>query len=295
MKNLYQTWTIGGSGYAVLQDKQIVENRRFNSDSVIEDDEIVEDKPVIDTTGKANGVYAVTAKGELIAYNDAAVDATCLGVALITDNQRIMIEKNGEANTTSIKTAYTADGASNTEYYKFYWGMYGSDNTSITNYTQTGGGGTSSYGYLPQANGSYASSSDNLSGDYITWTSGALSDFNGKANTAALLAASDTDSYTTYANMATWCRIFNQTATENQGYTDWYIPACGQLSLMYLNMTAINSALTKIGGQTISSDIYWSSSEYSSDPGWSVSFDNGRVSYTIKNYSTLVRFVRDLQ
>ena len=37
MKNLYQTWAIGGSGYAVLQDKQIVENRRFNKDSVIEE------------------------------------------------------------------------------------------------------------------------------------------------------------------------------------------------------------------------------------------------------------------
>ena len=33
-KSLYQNWTIGGSGYAVLQDKQIVENRRFNNDSV---------------------------------------------------------------------------------------------------------------------------------------------------------------------------------------------------------------------------------------------------------------------
>ena len=31
MKNLYQTWVTGGSGYAVLQDKQIVENRRFNN------------------------------------------------------------------------------------------------------------------------------------------------------------------------------------------------------------------------------------------------------------------------
>lgn len=36
MNNLYQTWTIGGSGYAVLQDKQVVENRRFNNDSVTE-------------------------------------------------------------------------------------------------------------------------------------------------------------------------------------------------------------------------------------------------------------------
>lgn len=31
MNNLYQTWVTGGSGYAVLQDKQIVENRRFNN------------------------------------------------------------------------------------------------------------------------------------------------------------------------------------------------------------------------------------------------------------------------
>lgn len=27
MKNLYQTWAIGGSGYAVIQDQQIVEAR----------------------------------------------------------------------------------------------------------------------------------------------------------------------------------------------------------------------------------------------------------------------------
>lgn len=42
MKNLYQNWTIGGPGYAVLQDKQIVENRRFNNDSVIEEPSICE-------------------------------------------------------------------------------------------------------------------------------------------------------------------------------------------------------------------------------------------------------------
>ena len=255
-------------------------------------------KPVvgsIDLTTASNGVYAVAQNGKGVTIADA--DESCIAVALIVNDapipQRLWIEKNGEANTTSIKAAYTEDGASNTSYTYFYWGMYGSDNTSITNYTQTGGGGTSKSGYLPQANGSYASSSNNLSGDYTTWTSGALSDFNGKANTAALLAASDTDSYTTYANMATWCRIFNQTAAENQGYTDWYIPACGQLSLMYLNMTAINAALTKIGGQTISSGSYWSSSEYSSYDGWRVGFGGGYVVCFNKSYNSRVRFVRD--
>ena len=243
-----------------------------------------------------NGVYAVAADGSPVTYADA--DESCIAVALIVNDaptpQKLMIEKNGEANTTSIKAAYTEDGASNTYYTYFHWGMYGSDNTSITNYTQTGGGGTEYYGYLPKADGTYQST-PNLSGDYTTWTSGALSDFNGKANTAALLAASDTDSYTTYANMATWCRIFNQTATENQGYTDWYIPACGQLSLMYLNKTAINNALTKIGGQTIASDTYWSSSEYDSDNGWRVLFDKGFVLYNVKSSNCRVRFVRDIK
>ena len=256
-------------------------------------------KPVvgtIDLKTAANGVYAVAQNGLGVDINKA--NESCIAVALIVNDapvpQRFWIEKNGESNTTSIKAAYTADGASNTEYQKFYWGMYGSDNTSITNYTQTGGGGTESLGYLPKANGSYTSSSNRLSGDYTTWTSGALSDFNGKANTAALLAALDTDSYTTYANMATWCRIFNQTATENQGYTDWYIPACGQLSLMYMNMTAINNALTKIGGQTIASNYYWSSSEFSSNIGWLVYFNDGCVNNCIKKDGCRVRFVRDI-
>ena len=237
-----------------------------------------------------NEVYAVAADGSPVEVANA--DESCIAVALVVGEHKFWIEKNETKNTTSIKAAYTADGASNTSYTYFYWGMYGSDNTSITNYTQTGGGGTSSYGYLPKADGTYQST-PNLSGDYTTWTSGALSDFNGKENTAALLAASDTDSYTTYANMATWCKTFNQTATENQGYTDWYIPACGQLALMWLNMAEINTALTAIGGTTISSNLYWSSSEYSSYTGWYVNFYNGGVNYDGKRNSYRVRFVRD--
>jgi len=243
--------------------------------------------PAINSAGKANGVYAVTATGELIAYNDAAVDATCLGVALITDNQRIMIEKMGEANTTSIKAAYDADGATNTGYTYFYWGMYGSDNSGITNYTKADG--TNSSGYL---GGTFT---PQISTDFTTWTSGALSDFNGKANTAAIQSASDTDSYTTYANMGTYCTKFNATAAENQGFTDWYIPAYGQLALIYLNKTAINEALTAIGGTTFSVNNYWSSSEFNSIGGWFVYFDNGYVSNNFK-YCNLyrVRFVRDI-
>lgn len=241
-----------------------------------------------------NGVYAIKSDGSLCTVEEA--DSTCIAVALVQGEHKFMIEKNGEANTTSIQAAYTADGASNTGYTYFYWGMNGSDNANITNYTQVGGNSSSwSWGYLPQASGSYASTSNNLSSDITTWTSGtALGDFNGKANTAAIQAASDTDTYTTYANMGTYCTKFNQTPSENQGYTDWYIPACGQLSLMFLNMTDINAALTKIGGTTLASRYYWSSSEYSSNGGWYVGFSLGYVYGYGKDGNSRVRFIRDL-
>lgn len=247
---------------------------------------------LIDAATAPNGIYAVAPNGKLAIPDEIKTEA--VAVALITDKQRIMIEKNETKNTASIKAAYTADGATNTGYTYFYWGMDGSDNTSITNYTQTGGGGTSPFGYLPKADDTYKST-PNLSGNYTTWTSGALSDFNGKANTAALLAVSDTDNYTTYPNMDTWCRIFNQTAAENQGFSDWYIPSLGQLAQIYLNMTAINNALTMIGGQTIASSYYWSSSEYSSNNGWYVNFNIGVVSNFNKVNSGRVRFVRDIE
>ena len=78
--------------------------------------------PTVNSAGKANGVYAVTAEGELIAYNDAAVDATCLGVALITDNQRIMIEKTESYDATNTT---------------FYWGknLYQKNVSGITETT----------------------------------------------------------------------------------------------------------------------------------------------------------------
>ena len=243
-----------------------------------------------------NGIYAVAADGTPIEVANATSE--CIAVALIVNDapvpQRLMIEKNSETNTTSIKAAYEADGATNTDYTRVYWGMYKADIESITNYTETGGGGTSDLGYLPRADGSYADSSNKLSSDYTTWTSGALSDFNGKVNTAAIIDTEDTDSYTDYANMGTYCIKFNETTSENQGYSDWYIPACGQLALLYLNRTDINEALEAIGGTTLEANVYWSSSEYSSISGWDITFELGGVHSFYKYYNRWVRFVRDL-
>lgn len=242
-----QTWTIGGSGYAVLQNEQIVYNRMFNNDSVIEDDEIVEnDKPIIDITGKANGVYAVTAEGELIAYDDAAVDATCLGVALITDNQKVMIAK-----------VDATDGTNNT----FYWGKNLQDK-DVAGITET------------------------------TNSLVAKTDFNGKVNTAAIIAAYDQHSVD--MDSRDMCKVLSS-YTEG-GFTDWYIPTLGQLYEMYKKKSDINTALANIGDTALESDCYWSSSEGGVNRAWYVNFNNGYVYGDLNKYRDLqVRFVRDLQ
>ena len=247
----------------------------------------VEDIPVVATAG----VYAVSSSGALIDVANA--DESCIAVALVVGEHKFWIEKNETKNTETYKAAYNEFGATNTGYTYLYWGGYGTDQTGIPTYNKADA--SNSYGYLPQANGSY-SSTPNLSGDYTTWTSGALSDFNGKANSDVIktITTNGTSSSKSYAPMGILLNKFNDANNEeNGGYTDWYIPACGQLSLMFLNMTAINTALTAIGGQTIASDTYWSSSEYSSNYGWRVYFYTGFVGNGIKSNDRRVRFVRD--
>ena len=207
--------------------------------------------PTVNSAGKANGVYAVTATGELIAYNDAAVDATCLGVALITNNQKIMIEKMGEANT---------EWNNNTE---FYWGknLHGKNVAGITETTDQ---------------------------------AVAKADFSGKEHTNAIIAAYTEHSVAMDArDMCSVLQTFND-GENNGGYSDWYIPAAGQLYEIYTNKTNINAALTAMSSTAFSDNGYWSSSEYSSSYGWDVLFNNGVVDNYDKNYNLRVRFVRDI-
>jgi len=233
----------------------------------------------IDLKTAPNGVYAVNADGKGMLIDDA--DETCIGVALIVNDaptpQKLMIEKN-EANNTA--------WGGNTD---FYWDQSYSD-LSLENFTDVGGGATGGTGYLMKPDGTFGGTSQ-ISYDHNNWTSGAISDFNGKNNTTVIVAASDDT-----RDMGSVLKTFNADEQQNQGYNDWYIPACGQLALMYLNMTAINNALTKIGGQTIPYYTYWSSSEYSSNSGWSVGFNTGRVEqrYGNKSSNYRVRFVRDI-
>lgn len=207
-------------------------------------------------------VYAVSATNALIDYSTA--DNTAKGVAIVAGEHKFMIAKSD-----------ATDGTNTT----LYWTKSYSD-LSLTNYDNADG--TNSYGYLG------GSSTPQLSQDFTTWTAGALSDFNGKTNTEVIAASS--------SNAKDMCKVLEtfNAGSDNQGHTDWYVPACGQLALMYLAKTDINAALAKIGGTALESYRYWSSSEYVSDSAWYVDFGNGTVGSRNKRDSHRVRFVRDI-
>lgn len=218
------------------------------------------DVPYVTEDAVPNGVYAVDTNGNLIDYNSA--DATATGVALVAGEHKFMIAKSD-----------ATDGTNTT----LYW-TKGKSDLSLTNYSNADG--TNSYGYLG------GTSTPRLNKDFTTWKAGALSDFNGKANTAVIAAAS--------SDARDMCTVLN-TFNASDSHNDWYVPACGQLALMYLNMTEINAALAKIGGTALAAEGYWSSSEVSSDYAWCMYFDFGRVDdYGDKDINYLVRFVRDI-
>ena len=241
--------TLGELAQAILDNEDVVELLETSVTNKLDKSEAEqlyatnEDITVTEIVNVSNGVYAVTATGDLIDYNTA--DESCIGVALITDNQRIMIAK---ANAT--------DGTNTT----LYWGknLQGKDVAGITN---------------------------------ISDQSVAKTDFNGKANTAAIIAA-----YTEHGvdmDSRDMCKVL-ASYTEG-GFTDWYVPSAGQLYEMYTKMSDINAALTKIGGTALESDRYWASSEHGAVSAWDVTFNYGGVLGNGKGYgSGRVRFVRDI-
>ena len=220
----------------------------------------------------ANGVYAVAADGSPVEVANATTE--CIAVALIVNDaptpQRLMI------------TMFDADNGESS----YYDAQYYLDRLIDCGLSKESTvDGTNTNGWFD------GTGTPRISKDYTTWTSGALSDFNGKVNTIAIV-----DLSSKVKEMGKVLETYNSGTNNqsNRGYTDWYIPACGQLSLMYLNKTAINNALTKIGGQTIASFSYWSSSEYDSYSARNLDFSFGTLTYSQKNYGSRVRFVRDI-
>ncbi len=101
-------------------------------------------------------------------------------------------------------------------------------------------------------------------------SSAAKGDYNGKSNTSIIIAHGNSNGYSTRA--ADYC--YNYT-TEGTTKGDWYLPAGGELYLIYQNKDTLNNSLSKVGGTQLGTSYYWSSSEYNVFKAWLLYLYNG--------------------
>lgn len=145
------------------------------------------------------------------------------------------------------------------------------DQPGITNYNKLYESDTS--GYLKSELGSYLGT-PNLPANITTWTSGALSDWDGKTNSEVLKEVTEGGEGYSYVTIGRVLNVF-LASSDAKGYNDWYIPSCPQLSLIWMNLNSVNNALSAIGGQQFNtSNTYWSSSERSANYAWRLDFSS---------------------
>lgn len=92
----------------------------------------------------------------------------------------------------------------------------------------------------------------------------AITDFDGYGNTQKIRNSSNASEYP-----AAWAVDFDN---------GWYLPAMGQLNILYGNLVEVNTGLAAVGGTLIMNPYgwYWSSSK-KYDRGWVLTYDGGVV------------------
>ena len=127
----------------------------------------------------------------------------------------------------------------------------------------------------------------------LTWSSAAISgggttttdrvtamnDWNGKSNTAKIIAASKSDAITNTAQYAPgYCNLYSRANANGKGLTagKWWLPSLGEMFMIYANMTKINYALSLINGATqLVENWYWTSTEGSAAYAWGLRLYDG--------------------
>lgn len=120
--------------------------------------------------------------------------------------------------------------------------------------------------------------------DVVTETneSLALCDFAGKTNSQNIILTKPTES-----TAAHQCAAYS---TEGFGTNSWFLPSCGQWSVAQLNRVKIDTSInTTIGSDPLSSDPYWTSTQYDSANAWNFDWINGAKSGKSKTGSRMVR------
>lgn len=120
--------------------------------------------------------------------------------------------------------------------------------------------------------------------DVVTETSESLAmcDFAGKTNSQNIILTKPTESTAAHE-----CAAYS---TEGFGTNSWFLPSCGQWSVAQSNRVKIDASInTTIGSDPLSSDPYWTSTQYDSANAWNFDWINGTKSGKSKTSSRMVR------
>ena len=141
----------------------------------------------------------------------------------------------------------------------------------------------------------------------LTWSSAAISgggttttdrvtamnDWNGKASTAKIIAASTASAVTNTAQYApSYCNLYSRANANGKGLTagKWWLPSLGEMFMIYANMTKINYALSLISGATqLVEDWYWTSTEGSATNAWGLNLNDGNTGHWVAKASNTFR------
>ena len=286
-----QNWTLGGSGYAYIQNLHKVKERLS---------QVKEDVPTV--ANLCDIAYWDGSAVKTISKDKYTTDlGTAIGVVVIPEGML----PDGKARIMGLKPV-DKNGNASDEYVYMTWGGYGTD-TTLTNYavvttTDNAGStstGSNSYGYLPSdkftdaqsivdGKAKYSRTSNLIPSPYlgddktlnleyykeISGYNNVLSDFNGLSNTEVLVGLGY------QAANAAW--KYKDAANST---VQWYLPAMGELGFLMPRFNEINNAVTGVGGVAVSDSIdFWSSSESSRDKAYALTPSNGHVYRNNKDY-----------
>lgn len=117
----------------------------------------------------------------------------------------------------------------------------------------------------------------------------AMNDWDGKAKTAKIIAASSDKSVTNTAQYAAgFCNLYSRTNANGKGLTAgrWWLPSVAEWMMVYANMMKINHCLSLINGATLLvGDWYWLSTEAHASGVWALGLGDGILTYNNKSQS----------
>ena len=116
---------------------------------------------------------------------------------------------------------------------------------------------------------------------------------NGKQNTAAIMTYVKTNGKTGKYPAAEYCTSYKPSTVyqDEVWYAEgqWFLPSMKELQTLYKNKAVVNASLQKVNAVTLSSDYYWSSTEYSANDAWLLDVLNGGKNLYSKDSYNYVR------